>query len=205
MRLNLGCGTDLRPHSEDWINVANCIPKGYEANPKPSRRDYVVSLYEEETVAGISYGFSLVDLDETPWPWGDDSARYILASHVLEHLDDVTAFMDEAHRVLGPGGILEIRVPHWQHPNAHQDPTHQHTFTWGSMDYFLETCPEDLHPLGEGRWSLVMRQKTMSWDHVPTRWRHWARRLNRWLGIPRSRWQELTWELTPAPRCGIDA
>lgn len=205
MRLNLGCGTDLRPPAANWLNVDQRIPDGYEANPEPNQPEAEVALYEEGAAYGSSVAFSLVDLDETPWPWDDDSATYILASHVLEHLDSVVAFMDEAHRVLAPGGILEVRVPHWQHANAHQDPTHQHTFTEGSMDYFLEDCPDDLEPLGEGRWSLVSTEKLLTWDHIQAPWRHWARRLHRWLGIPTPQLQEIGWELTPAPRCGVDA
>lgn len=47
-------------------------------------------------------------------PFAADSACYVFASHVLEHLfypRDVSAFLSEVRRVLAPGGVLRIVVP----------------------------------------------------------------------------------------------
>jgi len=44
----------------------------------------------------------------------DDSARYIYASHLLEHLEypaEALDFAKQCHRVLKPGGALRIIVP----------------------------------------------------------------------------------------------
>jgi len=43
-----------------------------------------------------------------PLPFCDASIESILASHILEHLRSPIAFLEEAHRVLKPGGILVI-------------------------------------------------------------------------------------------------
>jgi len=51
---------------------------------------------------------------DTPWPTGDNTVAAIRASHVLEHISagaDRIAVMNEAHRVLKPGGTFEIVVP----------------------------------------------------------------------------------------------
>lgn len=51
---------------------------------------------------------------ETPWPTLDRSVTSIVASHVLEHVAagwERIAVMNEAHRVLEPGGLFEIVLP----------------------------------------------------------------------------------------------
>ncbi len=56
------------------------------------------------------------DLERFPWPWDDDSAEEIRMLHVLEHLgQDPKVFLGimlEVHRVLEPGGLLRVHVPH---------------------------------------------------------------------------------------------
>lgn len=54
-----------------------------------------------------------VNLAFFPWPWPDNSADEILASHILEHLERRIGleFLRECHRLLKPGGVLRIAVP----------------------------------------------------------------------------------------------
>src|SRR5678816_2800742 len=89
-----------------------------------------------------------VDLFKFPWPWADNSVDELHASHFLEHIparevedrdcqhpdkgmpshlygtDMLCAFMDEAWRVLKPGGVFAIVVPNARNNRAFQDPTH---------------------------------------------------------------------------------
>ncbi len=66
---------------------------------------------------------------DTPWPAADGSVNAIVASHVMEHIpagDPRIFVMNQAHRVLRPGGVFTIRVPNclsgtW---HAFADPTH---------------------------------------------------------------------------------
>lgn len=44
------------------------------------------------------------DLNKCPYPFEDDSVDYVLAKHVLEHLDDVISVMNGLHRILKKGG-----------------------------------------------------------------------------------------------------
>lgn len=77
---------------------------------------------------------------DTPWPAADNSIDGIRASHVMEHIPagqpriDV---MNEAHRVLKPGGVFEIIVPllvgTW---HAVADPTHVSFWVKESFHYF---------------------------------------------------------------------
>ncbi len=46
-------------------------------------------------------------------PYADASADIVFSSNVLEHVQDPRRVMDEAWRVLAPGGILQIAVPNY--------------------------------------------------------------------------------------------
>lgn len=55
------------------------------------------------------------DVDITkPLPFPDRSAAFILAEHVVEHVSapDGFRFFEECFRMLQPGGVLRICVPH---------------------------------------------------------------------------------------------
>ncbi|MBI3937136.1 MAG: class I SAM-dependent methyltransferase [Betaproteobacteria bacterium] len=74
------------------------------------------------------------------WPFPDNSARDIVASHVLEHLPDPRAFFREAWRVLIPNGTVVLRVPYGGHRAAwwdleHQRPWFAETFTFLQPGY----------------------------------------------------------------------
>jgi SAM-dependent methyltransferase len=77
---------------------------------------------------------------DTPWPTGDNTVSAIRASHVMEHIpagQDRIDVMNEAHRVLRPGGVFEIIVPlmvgTW---HAIADPTHVSFWCKESFHYF---------------------------------------------------------------------
>lgn len=65
----------------------------------------------------------VADLNGT-WPFPDDKVGVIRASHIFEHLKDPIHTMNEAYRVLAPGGWLFIDVPSTDGRGAFQDPTH---------------------------------------------------------------------------------
>src|SRR3990167_5038842 len=109
--LLIGCGTDKK---EDFDGVDN--------------KDY-----------GQKYIF---DITKT-WPIESNSYDYILAENVLEHLEpgeEIITCMNEAYRVLKNGGIFEILVPRWPHPNLVADPTHKSMYDFyikGDNETFL--------------------------------------------------------------------
>lgn len=77
------------------------------------------------------------DLDRLPWPWADASARRIVMQDVAEHLRaDIAEWLDECWRILAPGGVLDVRVPAWDHRNAWADPTHRRAFEERTFDYW---------------------------------------------------------------------
>ena len=133
LKLNLGCSDDHKP---DYVNV-DCAPPA----------DQVVDLVER-------------------WPWTESSVDEIYAKDVFEHIEGRRYFhtpyyrgnrgkiwvMNESHRVLKPGGILEFLVPavHLKdgrvNLGAFTDPTHVSFWTQDDKYYF---CTEWNNPQGE--------------------------------------------------------
>lgn len=100
LKLNIGCGTDIR---DGYVNVDG----NYSWYGKPVPQNCVAH-----------------DLNQFPWPFADGSADEILMFHVLEHLPDTFKVLSEVNRILKPGGKFHGQVPygpshngrtHWQH------------------------------------------------------------------------------------------
>lgn len=131
----------------------------------------------------------ILDL-EGPWPWTQGSVDEIVAHHLLEHFHDLPAFMDKAHRVLRPGGVMDVRVPHHRHRNADTDPTHVRRFTEHSMDYWYPgTSFEGFSDL---QWQCL-HHAVVGGLRVPVLWRLYAPARHWYVIAP----HELHWELTP--------
>jgi predicted SAM-dependent methyltransferase len=96
-----------------------------------------------------------VDLSVFPWPFEDNSASEILASHILEHFTkaDARLFLDECWRVLAPGGCLWLAVPDMDkfiNCKLSGDWTPLNGYKWTDMNHLLggdmsETRPEQRH------------------------------------------------------------
>lgn len=130
MKLNLGCSDDLKP---GWLNV---------------------DIFENH-VAERDGLYRQADLNSL-WPFEDNSADVIFAHDVFEHIH---AFrfdnggkihcMNEAWRVLKPGGILDMTVPNFTlrdgrlNPGAVTDPTHATWWTWDEIFYYSEQFNAD--------------------------------------------------------------
>lgn len=63
----------------------------------------------------------VLDLEELPYPFPSGQFQRIEADHVLEHLQNPFAVMAEMHRILAPGGILHLRMPHFSRGFTHAD------------------------------------------------------------------------------------
>lgn len=102
------------------------------------------------------------DLNDRPWPWPDGSFDLIVACAVLEHLKlTLLESFAECWRILRPGGILHVKLPHWQSDMAYVDPTHYWKFSLRSLDVF---DPETAFGRRYGfytpfKWHIIQRPK----------------------------------------------
>ena len=113
IKINLGCGENKR---RGFVNV----DRSKEVKP---------DICEDVTVI--------------PWKWGSESSiDLIFADNLFEHIreESLLKVMKECHRVLKPGGLLQIIVPISAPDNfmaMFSDSTHvNHNFTSETYDYF---------------------------------------------------------------------
>ncbi|MGH9658891.1 MAG: class I SAM-dependent methyltransferase [Bryobacteraceae bacterium] len=78
----------------------------------------------------------LCDLDRFPYPFADGAFDRLVAIHVIEHLADVLAAMEEFHRLVRPGGAVRIVTPHYTDFSSFCDPTHRWHLNSFSFRYF---------------------------------------------------------------------
>ena len=106
-RLNLGCGTDIRP---GYVNL------------------------DAASLPGVDV---VHDLAELPLPFEDERFVEIVCQDVLEHLSDYPRLMGELHRILRPGGRLHVRAPHFTSRAVWLDPTHKVSFSVDTLRFFV--------------------------------------------------------------------
>jgi ubiquinone/menaquinone biosynthesis C-methylase UbiE len=82
----------------------------------------------------------IADLTER-WPWEDNSIEVIRAWDLIEHLPDKNFTMNEAFRVLKPGGCFDIEVPTTDGRGAWQDPGHVSFWNRNSFFYYQHGNP----------------------------------------------------------------
>ncbi|MGE5470058.1 MAG: tetratricopeptide repeat protein [Bacteroidota bacterium] len=84
----------------------------------------------------------VLDLEQTPWPWPDDSVDEVDLVHVLEHLGQVPAvylgIMKELWRVCCDGARVRIVVPHPRSDEFLNDPTHVRPITVAGLEMFSQ-------------------------------------------------------------------
>jgi len=109
MKLNLGCGYHKR---SGFVNVD----------------------VREECLPDVA-----LDLERTPWPWGNDSAEAVVFVHSLEHMGgDPEVFREmirELYRVCRNGAEVLVQVPHPRHDDFITDPTHVRAITPATLGH----------------------------------------------------------------------
>jgi SAM-dependent methyltransferase len=109
--LDLGCGFGRHAY-EAARRGARVIAFDYaEAELKEVRNTFGAMATAREVGAASLAG--AVQGDGTLLPFADGAFDRIIASEVLEHIDDDRAALDELARVLRPGGTIAVTVPAW--------------------------------------------------------------------------------------------
>jgi len=86
-----------------------------------------------------------------PWPLPDNSVGVLRASDALEHLRDPVHVMNEAYRVLAPGGWLMTHTPSTDGRGAFCDPTHVSFWNELSFRYYTDQAFARFVPRFVGR------------------------------------------------------
>lgn len=66
------------------------------------------------------------------------SIQTVHTYHFLEHVADFPALLDVLARVVKPGGVLDVEVPHFSNPYFYSDPTHSRFFGLYTFSYLAE-------------------------------------------------------------------
>lgn len=77
-------------------------------------------------------------------PFEDNSIDEILLYHVLEHIDNFDALLDEIWRIAKDEALVKIIVPYYRNKNAFTDPHHKRFFTEDTFNYWISDRKERL-------------------------------------------------------------
>ena len=78
-----------------------------------------------------------VDLTQMPWKWKEESVDKIYLTHVLEHFANPKEILEECHRILKVGGLLEVVVPHSSCAMAVGCLGHYRTYSYDTLNDYL--------------------------------------------------------------------
>ncbi len=107
--LDLGCGSNKAPNS------------------------YGVDIHP---YAGVDQVF---DVNKTPWDLPSNYFEKVRWLHVIEHIDDITGFMRELHRICKAGAEIYFETPHFSSINSWNDQTHKAHFPSQWYKLFLSS------------------------------------------------------------------
>jgi SAM-dependent methyltransferase len=108
MTLDIGCGRNKRPGA-----------LGVDSN--------------RDTAADV-----IADINRGSLPFRDSVFEKIWVVHVIEHVADVIATIEELHRVARPGATIIVETPHYTDFSSFCDPTHRWHLNSFSFRYFTE-------------------------------------------------------------------
>ena len=66
------------------------------------------------------------DLNDTPYPFEDDTFDHVEMFHIIEHLDRPLDTMAEVHRIARPCATVRIITPHYSSQLSYGDLEHHH-------------------------------------------------------------------------------
>jgi SAM-dependent methyltransferase len=89
----------------------------------------------------------VADLNEPLSSIPDNSVEAILAYHILEHVVNFLPLLKELHRIVIPGGKLEIVSPHFSNPYGYSDPTHVRFFGLYTFFYFSDEADQKIRKI----------------------------------------------------------
>ena len=82
---------------------------------------------------------SLGNLENTSFPFDDNTFDYVFTKSVIEHVKNWEHFLSEIRRILKPNGVIIVMTPDWhsQQKNFYDDPTHLVPYSYRTLDRVL--------------------------------------------------------------------
>lgn len=115
--LDLPCGRGF--YLNMFRHVSNCTIVGAEL-------DWDVIMKAKRNIGHLNIPIHQARIEAMPYP--DNTFDAVIFSEILEHIEDDVQALREAYRVLKPGGIVVVTVPHANYP-----------FWWDPINKTLET------------------------------------------------------------------
>lgn len=138
IRLDLGCG------------------------PRPKEGHYGLDHVE---LPGVDIVASLEErLTEIP----DNSVDNLVTRHTLEHIVQFLQLIKEIHRIVVPGGTVEIETPHFSNPYYYSDPTHVRFFGLYTFHYFSDDAKQHRKPVPNFYISERFEIQSIRFTLIPT-------------------------------------
>lgn len=135
VKLNLGCGTDIR---DGYVNVDAYAPD-----------------------ADLKW-----DLDVLPYPFKNDSVDEIIMIHVLEHVKDPCAVVEELIRISKPDAKIIIEVPHYNHSSS-IEAVHKTLFTRHWFRYWYKNNARPYYDRKNGYLEEESVSQKPTWIGIP--------------------------------------
>ena len=105
-KLNVACGRDIK---EGYVNLDFVKAKGVNV---------------------------VHDLEKFPYPYKDNEFEEVLASQIIEHLNNPEKFVRELWRICKPGAKIVIGTIHFSAPTVWGDITHKRQYQSDTFNYF---------------------------------------------------------------------
>tara|TARA_Y100000768_G_scaffold206872_1_gene155912 strand:+ start:4471 stop:5190 length:720 start_codon:yes stop_codon:yes gene_type:complete len=88
---------------------------------------------------GIDCEVKFGNLENTSFPFDDNTFDYVFTKSVIEHIKNWEHFLSEIRRILKPNGTIIVMTPDWhsQQKNFYDDPTHIVPYTYRTLDRVL--------------------------------------------------------------------
>jgi SAM-dependent methyltransferase len=132
-------GTGSPSQERFWIGACPA-DRALRWHPRGPVVDIGCGAHKQPGTIGVDQrrvnGVDVVSDFERGLPFRDSSVAGVYSIHSIEHMRDLTTFMEELYRVCAPSAKVYVKTPYYASRKAFVDPTHVRFMTEESFGYF---------------------------------------------------------------------